>query len=594
MGLFGKNKKNVEKERLLSPELAQTRYDSLSGALMGEFALGSQDTKVATVTFPDERIVRVFFSAGKIIFAHDTASPVNLATYLYWTSLTEEEKIALIQLDDGSGFDETILEAIDPKFSNPLRVLSKLALDYTRQVLIDLAADFSEYETISSGIQKHDTLVEVLYSDAIDLVAVSSMIEKSEHFEHELLKQLKIADEDFSEVLLRRIKSYDEDDIVPELSFILTAADTEVSLQEVRDISDGFLWTNVLTILADLADQGYIIVGDEEVMMALPSGVTIRHQYEEVFTLTQHMRDEPLSGLTSTVFEYSEHSEEVHELVQNNKTLEKRVAEIEEALIRELKSEDYSVYEDLPELMQVSVKALLSERAEINKKRQAIFEQIDSLIIKESTTREDEALRESLRKKLLGIKVAVDHLPVDKAEEIDTSFDLQDEDISFSYDDGEIVERGDGSVDIVKVESSRESDDDEEVELSLEELISASSNDNEDKSFLINFPQEATGEFGEGSEDEEYAFDLSDEEEEVPSLDLAALGLTEEEPQSDDSAHELEEPEEDSSLEVPSEGVAPEESHEPEVIHEEKKPRKRVNLDTLDDHINRLNRLRRR
>lgn len=588
MGLFGKSKKNTEKERLLSPELAQTRYDSLSGALMGEFALGSQDTKVATITFPEERIVRVFFSAGKIIFAHDTASPVNLATYLYWTSLTEQEKIALIQLDEGEGFDEVLLESIDPKFTNPLRALSKLALDYTRQVLIDLDSDFSQYESISSEIQKHDTLVEILYSDAIDLVTVSSMIDKSRHFEHELLKQLKIADEDFNEVLLRRIKIYDEEDIVPELSFILTAADTEVSLQEVRDISNGFLWTNVLTILADLTDQGYIIVGDEEVMMALPSGVTIRHQYEEVFTITQHMRDEPLSGLTSTVFEYSEHGEEVHALVQDNKTLEKRVAEIEEALIRELKSEDYHVYSDLPELMQVSVKALLTERAEINKKRQSIFERIESLILKESNTREDEALRESLRKKLLGIKVAVDHLPVEKTEEIDTSFDLQGDDVEFSYDDGQIIETDDGSAEIVTIKRHPEAEDDDETELSLEDLISASSDggdNDEDNGFIVNFP---SGDIpfpqGESDDDDDYAFGFGDDDEDAPSLDLSAVEFSEEEPVESESELESDEDAESHDAdETPAEEVAP-----------VNKPRKRVNLDTLDDHINRLNSLRRR
>lgn len=470
MALFSKEKRISDREKFLGQELKSTRYDNLADALVNEVSLGSQDSKFTRLTFPEAREIIILTAAGKIILARDSSRPVLLSDFLYWTELTADDKSALLILANDTPLNENHLAGIASEAPDALTVIHKAILDSTQEALLYAHRNFDSYETIDTDLFRNPEVVEQLSPQGIDLLAVAELMESSDFREGELQRILAIAAIEPEELQLVRNSEGKNVTYLPEKRFVLAAAEAEATLADIYVISSGFRWLNVLQRLHELVEEDLVNIKTTGLSDALPDDISIQRPHEVIFHLTLDV-EEPLDELVESVFSFSGDIDLAKSLAEKNSILEERVFEIEDWIIRELATEEYETFDDLPEDFQISLRGLILERREINEKRQQFLERLANLILEDSQSTEDELLREKIHLKLRGISLAVDKLPISHESVEDSGFQLAEDKPEFNFNDGRIIQAGDGESAVEHLAEIPEEEVLEEEQVDLEELI---------------------------------------------------------------------------------------------------------------------------
>lgn len=471
MALFKKEKRISDRERLLGQELKHSRYSNLADALINEVSLGSQDSKFTRVTLPDEREIIILTADGQIILARDSHRPVILSDFLYWTDLSASAKSTLLLLANDTPLNENLLSAIALKEPDALPVIHKAILDSTHEALLYLHRNFESYESIDTDLFRNPDVVKQLSPQGIDLLEVAQIVESNDFREDELRRILAIADVAPEDLQLVRDSQEKSGTYLPEKRFVLAAAEAEANLADTYAIASGFRWVNVLQRLHELVEEDLVNVKITVVSDALPDEIVIQRPHEVIFHLTLDV-DEPLDDLVESVFSFSGDIDLAKSLSEKNTILEERIFEIEDWIIRELATEEYEDFDDLPEDFQISLRGLIMERREINEKRQQFLERLASLIIDDVQSTEDELLREKIDLKLRGISLATDKLPASHESVENSGFHLAEDKPEFNFNDGRIVQAGDGESAVEHLEEiSEEEFTKEEEQVDLEEMI---------------------------------------------------------------------------------------------------------------------------
>lgn len=471
MALFKKEKRISDRERLLGQELKRSRYSNLADALINEVSLGSQDSKFTRVTLPDEREIIILTAAGQIILARDSHRPVVFSDFLYWTDISASAKSTLLLLANDTPLNENLLSAIALKEPDALPVIHKAILDSTHEALLFLHRNFETYESIDTDLFRNPDVVKQLSPQGIDLLEVAQIVESNDFREDELRRILAMADVAPEDLQLVRDSQEKSGTYLPEKRFVLAAAEAEANLADTYAIASGFRWVNVLQRLHELVEEDLVNVKITDVSDALPDEIVIQRPHEVIFHLTLDV-DEPLDSLVESVFSFSGDIDLAKSLAEKNTILEERIFEIEDWIIRELATEDYEDFDDLPEDFQISLRGLIMERREINEKRQQFLERLASLIIDDVQSTEDELLREKIDLKLRGISLATDKLPASHESVEDSGFHLTEDKPEFNFNDGRIVQAGDGESAVEHLEEvSEEEFVEEEEHVDLEEMI---------------------------------------------------------------------------------------------------------------------------
>lgn len=471
MALFSKEKRISDRERLLGQELKRSRYNNLADALVNEVSLGSQDSKFTRITFAEDREIIILSAAGKIILARDSHRPVILSDFLYWTDLSASAKSTLLLLANDTPLNENLLSAIALKEPDALAVIHKAILDSTHEALLYAHRNFETYETIDTDLFRNPDVVKQLSPQGIDLLEVAQTVESNDLREDELRRILAMADVAPEDLQLIRDSHEKSGTYLPEKRFVLAAAEAEANLADTYAIASGFRWVSVLQRLHELVEEDLVNVKITTISDALPDEIVIQRPHEVIFHLTLDV-EEPLDTLVESVFSFSGDIDLAKSLAEKNTILEERIFEIEDWIIRELATEEYQDFDDLPEDFQISLRGLILERREINEKRQQFLERLGALIIDDVQSTEDELLREKIELKLRGIGLATDNLPASHESVEDSGFHLAEDKPEFNFNDGRIIQAGDGES---AVEHLEEAVDDEivteEDQVDLEEMI---------------------------------------------------------------------------------------------------------------------------
>lgn len=472
MGLFQKEKKISDREKLLGQELSNARYNSLPSALIGELSIGSLDSKITKISFPNEREIVVLSNAGKIILARDSARPVNLSAFLYWTDLSAADKSTVLLLANDSPLNENLLGPIALKAPDTLNVIRKAILDSTFEALLYAHREFDSYTAIHTDLYRNPDVIKQLDPQGIDAQELESLLRRTVLREEELQKILGIAGIPAHELKLERGLGSDAGEVyVLEKRFVIAAAEAEANLADTYEISSGFRWVSVLQRLYELIEDKTVRIEITSAVEALPSEIVIQRPHEKIFHLTLDV-ESSLEALVDSVFEFSGDLELARKLASDNGILEERIFEIEDWIIRELATEDYDDFDDLPEDFQISLRGLLLERREINGKRVEMLQRLSSLIIEDAHSTEDDQLRERIASKLKAIALAVDNLPSSHEEVAESDFHLAEEKPEFNFNDGRIVQDDSGSLQVQHLEHGEGIEEEEEpAHVDLEEMI---------------------------------------------------------------------------------------------------------------------------
>jgi hypothetical protein len=265
MGIF----KRKPKENFLSNvnvELFEKDYKSLSEALLGELSTGSHDTKETIISFADREII-VRSSSGIIKSVSDSSDNLPLAERLYWSELTVLSDEMLEEIKSSTTAD-LILKYSDLVNNNPesRELFKSVFRAYSIMTLKKVSADFSQNTKIRTEILPRKS--EVTYTEGLDYLDftpsdVDSRIELENSLEIVYLSAINSQKHPFEKLVLSTgVETIDRSE--DSYKFVYTAAESGATLAEVKSLSSGFVWSEILEVLKDLME-------DEIVFVTIPS-----------------------------------------------------------------------------------------------------------------------------------------------------------------------------------------------------------------------------------------------------------------------------------------------------------------------------------
>lgn len=225
-------------------------------ALLGEISSGSQDVKETVITFADRRVV-VRSAAGIIKSAFDSSLDLGLDARLYWTENAKEVESALkplLTLEHTEVFNQ-YSSFVD---ENPaLKGFLSTALNaYVISVIQKTVKDFENHERVRTEIINENRtakLVETTDFFNEEISALESKIEQINSREQSALTILSVSRFEASEVSLL-IEDEDYEAKNDKERFLVVAAENKANLNEVKQLSSGFVWADVLEELVQLSD----------------------------------------------------------------------------------------------------------------------------------------------------------------------------------------------------------------------------------------------------------------------------------------------------------------------------------------------------
>lgn len=309
MGLFSNKKKT---NTIVDVEVFEKDDKDLYESLLGEISTGSHDVKETVITFPD-REVYVRSDSGSIKSAYDSSMGLSLESRLYWA--------------EGLGVDETnlnILLGLAPaalfhdytkfveKFPESRSSLSSALEAYVIAVIQKTVADFGKHEKVRTEII-HDSRMakQVASNDFFDLTpeATKTKIEKLVDSEKEALNTLNIAAFKESEVTFS-VEDVSYTATTDLERFVFAAAESKASLEQVRSLAAGFIWTEVLEVLIQFAESE-----------------TIKVSFPGSFTELPDLSDLEEDSTVQSYLEIANPFEDDEELVDKNALLEAKPLE---------------------------------------------------------------------------------------------------------------------------------------------------------------------------------------------------------------------------------------------------------------------------
>lgn len=224
-------------------------------ALLGEISSGSHDVKETVVTFANRKVI-VRSASGVIKSAFDTGLDLSLDSRFYWTEDATENEAglkAVIELNHSEAF--TKYSTFIGNHPDLKAFLASSLEAYTISVIQKTVADFGTHEKVRTEIINDNATAKAVedldfFTDSVE--SLKSRIEDIKTREQSALSTLGISRFKSSEVGL----SIDRNSLELETDverFVYAAAENKASLEEMEQLSRGFVWADVLEALVKLS-----------------------------------------------------------------------------------------------------------------------------------------------------------------------------------------------------------------------------------------------------------------------------------------------------------------------------------------------------
>jgi hypothetical protein len=465
MGLFNRRpQKDADKERFLSAKLTEVRYTSLQELVVGEVSLNSDDAKAVTITFPQDRTVKLWVADDKLIAATDSAGTVDFKEFLYWIDASESLKSTLIT--EVKELTPSSLPALKTKAPELYDDFVGYTADYTVEALKWASENLDSYTGVDTQIFKQEAVVEALAGNGIEITELDEYVAKRRAEEANTDRLIGITGVAHSDVKLS-LKDSSYSSTTPEEMFILAAGDADSTLAEAIELGNGFSALSLLETVKNLYDAKVIgLAFATDLGLQLPDLTEIPLKpYERIFIPTE--LGTPILPVTERVFEQSAWRDAILVISQDNDKLEERIDGIEDKLIKELADEDFVEFAELPGDVQASVRLLLKEREAHNEKRVAILNKI-----RENLLVDEPELSGVIDAKLAGIDAAGVRFDLVDLTSAENDFDIDEHELEFKFNDGVISKDANGDPFIRELAEGEELAEVEEVDASFFDQVS--------------------------------------------------------------------------------------------------------------------------
>lgn len=298
MGLFNKKKQNFNPTKQYVPEIV---YDEkISDNLLKTVGRNSKDVKRVEVHYDDDVIVYIFDS-GTLKSVESTENPLELMQRFYWT--------------DKNTYDEKILEEIAEYAKEHSFVeIYTYVLD-NRPEFLDMISTILWSQSLRNVLNTVDKPVQKIVSDIIvndfEKVVKSSlfMSYSIDNLDKAIEEEVKREEAALSELttspLEHTLLETRERDFLPtDIDKIIEAAsDSEASLGDIKNLSQGFLFSRILVRIVELKKLRILNVKDPLNLVDFDGDEDELPSFEDFDEDNDAVEDAPLEQSSAVVVE---------------------------------------------------------------------------------------------------------------------------------------------------------------------------------------------------------------------------------------------------------------------------------------------------
>ena len=257
MGLFSRKKNEFDPREAYVPEVT---YDDLPTALLKATGVGSKDAKRVEVSYENTTVVYIF-DCGVLKSVEDVNEPLELLQRFYWVDKNryDEDKLAEIAELAQNNALPVFYSRIIAEYSDYVSLIDEILYAYSVSVMLKTQNQKITNLTMDILLGTAEEFAETLNYMAVDSRELANLINELTAKEEEEISFIT------KEPIRYSVLNLKDTTFVPETDMdkiIYAASESHSTLEDVKMLSQGFLFSNILQRLSELEEQKIVEIDE--------------------------------------------------------------------------------------------------------------------------------------------------------------------------------------------------------------------------------------------------------------------------------------------------------------------------------------------
>jgi len=295
MGLFSRKKNDFDPRKLYVPEV--TYEENLPTTLLKTIGVGSSDVKKVVVTYEEDKVT-YFFDSGLLRIVESEQLPLELFQRFYWLDKSNYDETVLTNIASLAQENEipVFYSKVKNTYPDYVEILNDILYSYSVETIFLHINEEIKNVSLDILLGQAEKIVKDTQYMSIDIRELEKFVNEKNDFEKDRVDQITSSPLDITTL---HLKTEDFDCLNDIDRIIYAAAESNSSLEDVKNLSQGFIFANILDRAQELAKIGYISVNDpsyEETIPeddALPSFLSGSNSEEKEETIEEDLPEIP-------------------------------------------------------------------------------------------------------------------------------------------------------------------------------------------------------------------------------------------------------------------------------------------------------------
>lgn len=258
MGLFSRKKNEFDPRESYVPEV--TYDDDLPTTLLKATGVGSKDAKRVEVSYENTTVVYIF-DCGVLKSVEDVNEPLELLQRFYWVDKNryDEDKLAEIAELAQNNALPVFYSRIIAEYSDYVSLVDEILYAYSVSVMLKTQNQKITNLTMDILLGTAEEFAETLSYMAVDSRELANLINELTAKEEEEIGFITKEPIRYSVLNLKDTTFIPETDVD---KIIYAAAESQSTLEDVKMLSQGFFFSNILQRLSELEEQKIVEIDE--------------------------------------------------------------------------------------------------------------------------------------------------------------------------------------------------------------------------------------------------------------------------------------------------------------------------------------------
>lgn len=258
MGLFSRKKNEFDPRESYVPEV--TYDDDLPTTLLKATGVGSKDAKRVEVSYENTTVVYIF-DCGVLKSVEDVNEPLELLQRFYWVDKNryDEDKLAEIAELAQNNALPVFYSRIIAEYSDYVSLVDEILYAYSVSVMLKTQNQKITNLTMDILLGTAEEFAETLSYMAVDSRELANLINELTAKEEEEIGFITKEPIRYSVLNLKDTTFIPETDVD---KIIYAAAESQSTLEDVKMLSQGFFFSNILLRLSELEEQKIVEIDE--------------------------------------------------------------------------------------------------------------------------------------------------------------------------------------------------------------------------------------------------------------------------------------------------------------------------------------------